>query len=47
VIAALRDLATASTAAIIRDRLVQSVQAFAGESEQADDQTVVVVRATR
>jgi serine phosphatase RsbU (regulator of sigma subunit) len=46
VIAALRDLATASTARIIRDRLVQSVQAFAGESEQADDQTVVVVRAT-
>jgi serine phosphatase RsbU (regulator of sigma subunit) len=45
-IATLRDLAGEATAAGIRDRLVESVRAFAGEAEQVDDQTVVVVRAT-
>jgi sigma-B regulation protein RsbU (phosphoserine phosphatase) len=45
-VAALRDLAAGATAAGIRDRLVQAVRAFAGEAEQVDDQTVVVVRAT-
>jgi serine phosphatase RsbU (regulator of sigma subunit) len=45
-VAALRDLAGRGTAGSIRDHLVHAVRACAGDSEQADDQTVVVVKAT-